>query len=338
MMNYELRIMDIKKTEKQALEELKKIIKETELKNFEKEWLGPKGKIRELFKKLKELEPEKRRTEGKKINFFKEELTRVLEEKNKKLKKEKEFLALEKEWLDVTRPVKPVSLGHLHPLTLALKEIASIFNRLGFNLVFGPDIETEWNNFDALNVPPNHPAKESADTFWLKPPSAKLLLRTHTSPSQIRYMLSNNPPFRIISPGKVYRFESIDSSHNIEFWQLEGLAVDKNINLANLLYIYQTFIKEFFRKKDVRIRIRPSYYPFVEPGIDIDLSFDGKKWVEISGAGMVHPNVFKNTKLNPKEWKGFAFGTGIDRLIMMKYKIPDIRMLHSADIRFLKQF
>lgn len=334
-MNYELRIMDIKKTEKQTIEELKKIINETELKNFEKSWLGQKGKIREFFKELKNFKPEERKKIGEEINFFKKELAAALNKKREEVKKEKGGFILEKEWLDATSPVKPAELGHLHPLTLALKDIALIFRNLGFDLISGPDIETERNNFDALNMPPHHPARETADTFWL---SQNLLLRTHTSPSQIRHLLTHNPPCRIISPGKAYRFEAIDASHNIEFWQLEGLAVDKNINFANLLDIVQVFLKEFFKEKDLKIRIRPSYYPFVEPGIDIDLSFDGKKWLEVAGAGIVHPNVFKNTKLNPENWQGFAFGMGIDRLIMMKYEIPDIRFLHGADLRFLKQF
>lgn len=326
---------NLKELKKEVIEEIKKITNERELNIFEKSWLGTEGKIRELFRGLKNFKPEERKEIGKEINFLKEELAKSLNKKRKEFEEKNGKFVLEKEWLDATRPVKPAELGHLHPLTLALKDIASIFGNLGFDSVSGPDIETEWNNFDALNVPPHHPARETADTFWL---SQNLLLRTHTSPSQIRHLLVHNPPCRIISSGKVYRFESIDSSHNIEFWQLEGLTVDKNINFANLLDIIQTFLKEFFNGKDLKIRIRPSYYPFVEPGIDVDLSFDGKKWLEVAGAGMVHPNVFKNAKLNPNKWQGFAFGIGIDRLIMMKYKIPDIRLLHSADIRFLKQF
>lgn len=327
--------MDIKQLEKQALGQVQSIIKKNELKSFEKSWLGPEGKIRELFKGLKNFEPEERKKTGKEINFLKQKLAAALNEKKKEFEKENGKFILEKEWLDATRPVKPAELGHLHPLTLALKDIASIFKNLGFDLISGPDIETERNNFDALNIPPHHPARETADTFWL---SQNLLLRTHTSPSQIRHLLAHKPPCRIISPGKVYRFEAIDASHNIEFWQLEGLAVAQNINFANLLDIIRVFLKEFFKEKDLKIRIRPSYYPFVEPGIDVDLSFDGKKWLEVAGAGMIHPNVFKNTKLNPENWQGFAFGIGIDRLIMLKYKIPDIRLLHSADLRFLKQF
>lgn len=329
--------MDIKQLKKQALGQVQSIIKKDELKSFEKNWLGPKGKIRELFKDLRNFEPKERKKFGGEINLLKEELIKAFEKKRGKTEKEKEKqeFVLEKEWLDVTRPIKPIEIGHPHPMTLAIEEIISIFRNLGFDLVSGPDIETEWNNFDALNIPAHHPARETADTFWL---NSKLLLRTHTSPSQIRFLTKNKPPFRIISVGKVYRYEAIDATHNIEFFQLEGLVADKNINIGNLLDVYKTFLKEFFKDPELRIKIRPSYYPFVEPGIDIDLSFDGKKWMEISGAGMVHPNVFKNTGLNPNQWRGFAFGTGIDRLIMLKYKIPDIRLLHSADLRFLKQF
>ncbi|OGZ31777.1 MAG: phenylalanine--tRNA ligase subunit alpha [Candidatus Niyogibacteria bacterium RIFCSPLOWO2_12_FULL_41_13] len=335
-------MMDIRKLEKQTLEQIEKTSDENGLRIFEKQWLGPKGKIRELFRELKNFEPEERKKIGGEINLLKKELTAALEKKRTGAEKEKQGFVLEKEWLDATRPVKPAEIGHIHLLTSALKDIALIFKNLGFDSVSGPDIETEWNNFDALNIPAYHPARETADTFWLNQmsnvKSQKLLLRTHTSPSQIRHLLSHKPPCRIVSPGKVYRFEAIDASHNIEFWQLEGLAVDKNINFANLLDILRTFLKEFFKEKNLKIRIRPSYYPFVEPGIDIDLSFDGKKWIEAAGAGMVHPNVLKNTKLNPEGWQGIAFGIGVDRLIMLKHKIPDIRLLHSADLRFLKQF
>lgn len=241
--------------------------------------------------------------------------------------------------------------GHYHPLTLAMLKIGRIFDDLGFEIVDGPHIEDEYHNFDALNIPANHPARDMWDTFWLKPENSKLLLRTHTSPVQIRYMEKNKPPIKIIAPGKVFRYEATDATHEAQFYQLEGLMITKNTTLATLKGILREFLEKFFEAK-IDIRFRPSYFPFVEPGLEVDMTCfkcakkinstcsicKGTGWIEIMGAGMVHPKVLENCGINPQEWQGFAFGVGIDRLVMLKYEIPDIRMLYSGDLRLITQF
>jgi len=246
-------------------------------------------------------------------------------------------------FLDVTAPGKKVELGHLHPLTQAQNKAIDIFSSMGFEIAEGPELETEHYNFDALNIPKNHPARDMWDTFWLKDPKSKiqnLLMRTHTSSVQVRYMEENKPPFRIIAPGRVFRYEATDATHEIQFYQLEGLMIDnppRRITLANMKAVMETFFQQFFGSKKIEIRLRPSYFPFVEPGVEIDMKFNGK-WMEVGGAGMVHPNVLENMKLDSREWQGFAFGMGIDRLAMIKHKIDDVRLFYSGDLRFIKQF
>ncbi len=258
------------------------------------------------------------------------------------------------EWFDVTAPGKKITLGRLHPLTLVKMKAEEIFQSMGFSVIEGPEVENEWYNFDALNIPKNHPARDMWDTFWIKQTGKeeknekRLLLRTHTSPVQIRYMEKNNPPLRIIVPGRVFRHEATDASHEINFYHLEGLMLDKNVSAANFKAIIEEFFRRFFNKP-AKIRIRPSYFPFTEPSFEIDLlcinclgkgcsACQKTGWMEIMGAGMVHPLVIKNSGLNPKFWQGFAFGIGLDRLGMMKYKINDVRLFYSGDLRFLKQF
>ncbi len=245
-----------------------------------------------------------------------------------------------KKFLDVTAPGKKIELGHLHPLTRAQKRATEIFSSMGFEIAEGPELENEYYNFDALNIPKNHPARDMWDTFWLKTgdPKKRLLMRTHTSPVQIRYMENNKPPFRIIAPGRVFRYEATDATHEVQFYQLEGLMVGKNITLGNLKAVMEVFFRKFFLGgEDIEIRLRPSYFPFVEPGVEIDMKFNGK-WMEVGGAGMVHSNVLDGVKLDPREWQGFAFGMGIDRLAMIKHKIDDVRLFYSGDLRFIKQF
>lgn len=224
--------------------------------------------------------------------------------------------------------------GHLHPLTRVTKQMTDIFQSMGFEVVLGLDVETEYYNFDALNIPKNHPARDMWDTFWLKNGN---LLRTHTSPMQIRYMEKNNPPFQIVVPGRCYRYEATDSTHEIQFNQMECLMIGKDINMSNLKGVLEMFLKKLFSDDKIEIRFRPSYFPFVEPGIEVDMKLKGK-WLEIAGAGMVHPQVLKNVKIDPNEWQGFAFGVGIDRVAMLKYKIDDIRLFYGSDMRFLRQF
>ena len=243
--------------------------------------------------------------------------------------------------------------GHPHPLTLIIEQICSIFTSMGFEIVLGPEVESEYYNFDALNIPADHLARDLWDTFWLEPRSSKKLLRTHTSPVQIRYMEKHKPPLRIIIPGKTFRYEATDATHEAQFYQVEGLMVDRGTSLAHLKAIMEIFLKELFGKK-VNIRLRPGYFPFVEPGVEVDMSCfkcgsassplkgcflcGSTGWVEIIGAVMVHPKVLENGGINPRRWQGFAFGVGVDRLAMLKYGIDDIRVFYTGDLRFVTQF
>lgn len=229
--------------------------------------------------------------------------------------------------------------GHIHPISRSIAEIYAIFAKLGFEIATGPEMEEEHYNFDALNFPKDHPARDMQDTFWLKPPDARMLLRTHTSPVQIRYMEEKlkaglKPPYKIIVPGKVFRNEATDATHEAQFFQLEGLFVDENVSLAHLKGTLLHFFKEILGK-DTEVRFRPSFFPFVEPAVEVDVKFNGK-WLEMMGAGLVHPNVFKSVGL--EGYSGFAFGGGIDRVLMVKYGIPDVRMLYSGDLRLVNQF
>ncbi len=232
--------------------------------------------------------------------------------------------------------------GHIHPLSEAIREINSIFSEMGFAFADGPEIETEYYNFDALNVPPDHPARDMQDTFFVKTgsPKEKKVLRTHTSPVQIRYMETHTPPIRIIVPGKVYRNEATDVTHEAQFYQLEGLMVDVDVTLGTLKGVLETFFKKFFGS-DIDIRFRPGFFPFVEPGVEVDLKLKtakGERWLEILGAGMVHPNVLKIAGIDPEKYQGFAFGVGIERLLIIRHGIDDIRAFHTGDLRFVNQF
>jgi phenylalanyl-tRNA synthetase alpha chain len=342
---------DLKQIKKQFLEKLKNVSDLDGLKKIESEFLGRNGIIRDVLAKLKNFPERERKETGKEINALKEDLINLLHNKQRTL--EQSDLQADEEWIDISAPGKKITKGHVHPLTKIISEIIEIFNGLGFSVISGPEIETERNNFDALNIPADHPAREMWDTFWLKPKTEfkikeKLLLRTHTSPVQVRFTQKNNPPFRIIAPGRIFRYEATDASHDFQFWQLEGLMVGDDISVANFKAVIKTFFQELF-KKEVKIRLRPSFYPFVEPGFDVDISCiicggkgcsvcSQRGYLEMAGAGMVHPNVFKAVGYNPKNWQGFAFGFGIDRLAMMKYKISDVRLFRSGDLRFLEQF
>jgi len=238
--------------------------------------------------------------------------------------------------------------GHLHPLTQTMFQINQIFSDLGFTIAEGPEIETEFYNFDTLNIPEHHPARDMWDTFWLEPLNARKLLRTHTSPVQVRFMEEHKPPLRIIAPGKVFRQEATDATHEAQFYQLEGLVVGENISLAHLKGTLEEFFEKFFSKK-TELRLRPSYFPFVEPGVEIDASCfkcsgagcstcKGTGFIEIMGAGVVHPMVLESSGIDSKKYSGFAFGCGIDRLVMLKYGVDDVRLLYSGDLRLTNQF
>lgn len=349
---------ELERIEKTAEAEIKAAPNLEELEERRIQFLGrERGALTLILRGLKDLPASERALIGGKANRLREKIETFIKEKEDTLKKTSAESILKKEWLDVTRPgVKP-KRGHQHPITKIIREIEDIFGSMGFTVAEGPEVETEYYNFDALNIPENHPARDMWDTFWLKQParvlfarpdlrsksglgqkSDKLLLRTHTSPVQIRYMETHNPPLRIIAPGRCYRYEATDASHEIQFHQLEGLVVDKDISIANFKSIIQIFFSRLFGEA-IEIRLRPSFFPFTEPSFEVDIrSSHRPEWLEISGAGMVHPNVFKAAGYNPKDWRGFAFGMGIDRIAMMKYKIPDIRLFNSGDMKFLKQF
>ena len=363
--------IDVDKVKVSALREIKKARSRDELEKTRIKYLGRKGELTSILRSLKDLPLEKRRIIGPRIQALKNELEKLLNEKQAKFPKE---AALGR--VDITAPGKKFERGHLHPLTILEQEMRRIFIAMNFSVVEGPEIENEYYNFDALNIPPNHPAREMWDTFWLKTRTnaditltdadqreriqsksvfsprksassqreSAMLLRTHTSPVQIRYMEKNSPPFQIIVPGRVFRYEATDASHEINFYQLEGLMVGKNVSLANFKFVVQEFFKRFFAGQKIDFRYRPSYFPFVEPGLEVDILLKPKtqnlkpKWLEVMGAGMVHPRVFEYVHYNPHDWQGFAFGMGIDRLAMIKYKIPDIRLFYSGDLRFIRQF
>ena len=336
--------------EKLKTEAKKKIGDASSLKELDmvfKEYLGRrKGKLTQVLRSLKNLDEKQRKEKGRLANQIKQEINAAL-----MLKKGKFQVSVSKpkeKWIDTSAPGIQPNLGHLHPLTLVKRKVEEIFQVIGFEIAEGPEIETEWYNFDALNIPENHPAREALSlgkTFYLE---GGEVMRTHTSSVQIRYMQKNNPPIRIIVPGKTYRAEATDASHEINFYQVEGLMVDKDISVANFKAIIQEFFRRFFEKK-IKVRLRPSYFPFTEPSFEPDMSClicggkgcptcQGTGWIEMGGAGMVHPKVLENGGLNPKNWQGFAFGMSLDRLAMMKYRINDIRLFHSGDLRFLEQF
>ncbi len=343
--------MDIEKIEKKALSELEKLDSLDEVKKFEKKYLGNGGKVSEVFKSISKAPEKKRADLGKKANSLKNRLGKGIERKQKELREsaKKEM----KRSFDVTLPGKETGLGHIHPLTSVLRSLCNIFEGMGFSVVRGPDIENSWYNFDALNFPKEHPARDMQDTLFIKqeedlPSEERLLMRTHTSPVQIRYMEKNQPPVKIVVPGRVYRNETTDASHEINFYQLEGLMVDREISVANFKAVITSLIDKFFTG-DVDVRLRPSFFPFTEPSFEVDMSCtvcnqegcsvcSQTGWIEVLGAGMVHPNVLKNSGLNPKNWQGFAFGMGIDRMAMIKYGIEDVRLFYSGDLRFLNQF
>ncbi len=327
--------MNVSNLREEALKEAEAIENADQLKSFEIKYLGRKGKLNDVLGLLKTLSIEERRELGPKAQKLKKELEEIVAFKTKEVSLESS------PQIDITRPGKKQELGQLHPLTKIQNEIHDIFMAMNFSVVDGPEVETEHYNFDALNIPPDHPARDAWDTFWIKEEVKKIgsrkLLRTHTSPMQIRYMETHEPPFQIIVPGRTFRYEAIDSSHEINFHQLEGLMVGKNVSVANLKYVIETFMKKLFKRK-IEFLFRPAYFPFVEPGMEVDIKLENGKWLEMMGAGMVHPRVFEEAHLNPKDYQGFAFGMGIERLAMIKYGVPDIRLFNSGDLRFVKQF
>ena len=327
--------MDIRDFKNKAIEELVKAKTSADLANFQNKYLSRKGEMSNILRSLKDISIEERKKVGSEANQLRIDLEEMFEKTQNSIQKTEN--KKQETRIDITAPGKKIIHGHLHPITHIMRKVEEIFESMGFKILEGPDIETEYYNFDALNIPKNHPARDAWDTFWLKTKPEKLLLRTHTSPMQIRFMEKNNPPFRIIVPGRCFRYEATDASHSHTFYQLEGLMVDRHITIANFRAIVEQFLKKMFGN-NIEIRIRPSYFPFVEPGFEVDMKDASGKWLEIMGAGMVHPNVFKYCGYVPDEWQGFAFGMGVDRIAMLKYKINDIRLLYENDLKFLNQF
>ncbi len=333
--------VDIRKIRTEALDKIKAAKSSDDLESLRVKYLGRKSEINAYLKDIKTLAPGERAELGKITNEVKREIKKALEKKIKEVREKEVSEKVTKEKIDITIPGKKMEEGSLHPITQALRDVRRIFDSMGFYVVEGPEVENEFYNFDALNIPKEHPSRDLMDTFWLKKEEGKdnYLLRTHTSPMQIRFMEKHNPPFRIIVPGRVFRHEATDATHEMQFHQIEGLMIDKNISLAHLKGVLTHFLSEFF-KKDVEIKFHQSYFPFTEPSVEVFMKLKGK-WMEIAGAGMVHPNVFKAVKYNPPgldDWQGFAFGVGVERLLMIKHNIDDIRLLFSGDLRFLKQF
>ena len=309
------------------------------------EILGRKGQLAAVSRGMGQLSPEERARVGKRLNTVKTSVEAALEARQAEFEAAALALRLDAEWLDMTVPAAGVRPGALHPVSRIQQEIEDLFHSLGFTILDGPEVEDEYHNFDALNIPADHPARDMQDTFWLE---GGLLLRTHTSPVQVRGMERLGPPLRMIAPGRVFRNESVDASHEHTFYQVEGMMIDHDVSVANLIFFMTTLLTAVFKRR-VTVRLRPGFFPFVEPGFELDircLICDGagcpvckhSGWVELLPCGLVNPRVLQASGIDPEQWGGFAFGLGLTRLVMMRYAIDDIRWLQSGDLRFLEQF
>ena len=296
-------------------------------------FMGKKGSITELLKSLGAMDPEARKLAGQHINELKQQVQDALNEKRNALQQAQLLAKLAQEKIDVTLPGRTLEQGGLHPVSRTIARIESFFAELGFETKQGPEIEDDFHNFDALNIPEHHPARADHDTFYFNP---KLMLRTQTSGVQIRTMEQQQPPLRIISPGRVYR-NDYDMTHTPMFHQVEGLMVDKNVSFTELKGILHDFLHNFF-EEDLKIRFRPSFFPFTEPSAEVDVMGKNGKWLEVLGCGMVHPNVLRSVGIDPEVYSGFAFGMGVERLTMLRYGVTDLRAFFENDVRFLKQF
>lgn len=309
------------------------------------EYWGRKGKLTLVSKEFGKLTPEERARTGKLLNEFKQEFEQRFEARKATFSIAALDARLESEWLDLTAPAPGVRPGSIHPVTQVQRELEELFVSLGFAIMDGPEVETEFYNFDALNIPSHHPARDMQDTFWLRDGR---LLRTHTSPVQVRALQKLGPPLKMIAPGRVFRNEEVDASHEHTFYQLEGMMVDRDVSVAHLLYFMKTLLSAVFHR-EVTVRLRPGYFPFVEPGFELDIQClicggsgcpvcKHSGWVELLPCGLVNPAVLRSSGVDPNEWNGFAFGLGLTRLVMMRYAIDDIRLLMGGDLRFLNQF
>ena len=328
-----------------ALKRIKDSDSPEKLKEIQVAVLGKKGELTSIMKTLKDVSPEDRPKVGQMINDARAEIEKNLEEANKKLQEEVRNARLKAEVIDVTLPAKKPVIGHRHPNTIALEEVERIFIGLGYEITEGPEIEKDYYNFEALNIPADHPAKDEQDTFYI---NGEMLLRTQTSSTQIHAMEAGKPPIRILAPGRVFRADEVDATHSPSFHQIEGLVVDKNITFADLKGTLAQFAKELFGE-DTRVKFRPHHFPFTEPSAEMDVSCfkcggkgcrfcKGSGWIEILGCGMVHPKVLERCNIDTNEYTGFAFGVGLERIALLKYEIDDMRLLYENDARFLDQF
>ena len=337
---------DLLKLEQEIFEKFSTLKNKESLELLRVELLGKKGSISILFQELATIDKEKKKEFASSLNILKSKVLEKIDKYNLKFEEEELKKKLESQTVDITLPVPKIVQGKVHPVSQVIDELTCIFSELGFSVAEGPDVENEYNNFTALNTPPNHPARDMHDTFYLDE-TKELLLRTHTSPVQIRTMLSEKPPYKIIAPGRTYRCDS-DQTHTPMFHQLEGLYVDTNVTMADLRGSLDYFLKKFFEVDKIKMRFRPSHFPFTEPSAEVDIGYEikdgkitigeGDRWLEILGCGMVHPNVLMNAKVDPKKYQGYAFGVGIDRLAMLKYGINDLRSFFESDVRWLEHF
>jgi phenylalanyl-tRNA synthetase alpha chain len=305
----------------------------TDLDQAKAKYLGKNGVLTDALKSLGKLSAEERPKVGAEINVVKQGVEEALEKKRQAILNESQAKQLAEESLDVTLPSRKEERGSLHPVTQTLHRIESLFHSIGFSVAHGPQIESDFYNFTALNIPESHPARAMHDTFYI---DESFVLRTHTSPVQIRHLEKNKPPLKIISPGRVYRVDS-DATHSPMFHQVEGLWVDQQVSFADLKGVIENFLQNFFENKDLKVRFRPSYFPFTEPSAEMDMSWKGG-WLEIGGCGMVHPEVFKHVGIDSNQYQGFAFGLGVERLTMLRFGVQDLRHFFNNDLRFLQQF
>ncbi|MDY3124009.1 MAG: phenylalanine--tRNA ligase subunit alpha [[Actinobacillus] rossii] len=303
------------------------------LENFRVEYFGKKGHFTQLMQGLRDVSAEERPVIGAKINEAKQAVLDILNAKKEEIERAALNVKLESERIDVSLPGRKVEVGGLHPVSITIERVTKFFSELGFSVESGPEIESDYYNFDALNIPKHHPARADHDTFWFNP---ELLLRTQTSGVQIRTMEKKQPPIRIMAPGRVYR-NDYDQTHTPMFHQIELLYVDKKANFTELKGLLHDFLRAFF-EEDLQVRFRPSYFPFTEPSAEVDVMGKNGKWLEVLGCGMVHPNVLRNVGINPNEYSGFAVGMGVERLTMLRYNVTDLRAFFENDLRFLKQF
>lgn len=343
-------LAQIQQIKEEAKKEILQVSDLLFLENLERKYLGRNGQLRDLILKLKDLSDQQKREFGQTINDTRKEIEALIGQKKSQISNLKSGAD---QAIDVSLPAEKISVGHLHPSTQLKNEVVDIFTSMGFEILEGPEVDNEYYNFETLNIPADHPARDMWDTFYLVNnkktiTNNKLLLRTHTSNMQVRVMEKRKPPLKICVIGKCFRHEATDAKHEHTLYQIEGFVIDEKISLANLIYTLKTFLAALY-KKEIKVRIKPSYFPFVEPGLDIEMGClncngqgcvvcKGSGWIEILGAGMIHPKVLEYAGYPRGKYTGFAFGVGLDRLVMMKYKIDDIRRLHAGDLRFIRQF